>query len=389
MSWIKTIGLNAIIVAGTILFLDAVSYIGFKGKLSTILPGYGQDASDVGRGYPRFHFAKDADLGYDIAPNFKTSTYAKPAEYGLYDVWGNEHACFDDEWRASDAKGGVYLAGDSFTWGYARHETKFGTLLEKQIGEPVFACGVTHSGQRHQFEKFKRLDGRAINPKTVIVNVFRNDVANDFFFPNATVIDGFMVENIDICDQGVAEKRDGEFSFARIDENALKQRLEVEMTKREESVSLKSMLKKYSMSANVVATLTRGSRSNLNMFMQDELSCKNAVDVEFETLDDQYAESPLSEKNRLAIEEWIVHSKARGYRLVFSFIPSKDPALDVSYRAIGAFIASRGGEARYFDDYINERDLDRSKLYFRTDGHFNEYGNERYADYLQLLLSAK
>ena len=112
---------------------------------------------------------------------------------------GNSYGCFDDEWSKKDLIGGIYLAGDSFTWGYTRYEKKFGTLLEDMLGIKVYACGVTHTGQGHQLEKFKRLFGRGITPKLVVVNVVSNDMNNDFFFPHTDIVDGFMVENIERC----------------------------------------------------------------------------------------------------------------------------------------------------------------------------------------------
>ena len=82
------------------------------------------------RGYPVGHFTRDKSLGFDITPNFLTSTFSKPVEYKEYAVWGNSFGCFDDEWTDEDLHSGVYLAGDSFTWRYASYDKKFGTILE-------------------------------------------------------------------------------------------------------------------------------------------------------------------------------------------------------------------------------------------------------------------
>ena len=68
--------------------------------------------------------------------------------------------------------------------GIPRYEKKFGTLLEDMLGIKVYAR-VHWPG--HQLEKFKRLFGRGITPKLVVVNVVSNDMNNDFF-PHTDIV---------------------------------------------------------------------------------------------------------------------------------------------------------------------------------------------------------
>lgn len=89
--------------------------------------------------------------------------------------------CYDDEWKKDTLANGVYLVGDSFTWVYVEYEKKFGTLPEEMIGTKVYACGVTHTGQAHQFYKFIKLFNKGIKPRVVIVNIVVNDLNNDYF----------------------------------------------------------------------------------------------------------------------------------------------------------------------------------------------------------------
>ena len=83
----------------------------------------------------------DTEIGFDISPNIKTTIWEHPVEYGLYDVWANNFGCFDDEWDSNNLINGIYLAGDSHTWGYARYEKKFGTILENELQKKIYACG--------------------------------------------------------------------------------------------------------------------------------------------------------------------------------------------------------------------------------------------------------
>jgi len=69
-----------------------------------------------------------------------------------YPIWSNSIGCFDKEHTRYDPY--IYFAGDSFTWGYAPFEEQFGTLVEKMTGVRILKCGVSHTGQCHQYHKF-------------------------------------------------------------------------------------------------------------------------------------------------------------------------------------------------------------------------------------------
>lgn len=94
-------------------------------------------------------------------------------------------------------RGTTYLAGDSFTWGYVPFEMHFGTLLERGVNRRVLKCGVNHTGQSHQLEKFEAvlaITGRL--PALVVVNYYANDIANDFAHPHTTVIEGWQIDDV-------------------------------------------------------------------------------------------------------------------------------------------------------------------------------------------------
>jgi len=77
------------------------------------------------------------------------------------------------------------------------------------------------------------------------------------------------------------------------------------------------------------------------------------------------------------------------YVLIFSFIPSKDVARDSSYKFIKKFIVKNGGIAHSFDDFCDIECRRENEVYFQFDGHFNESGNELYAQFLNSLVKSK
>lgn len=381
MSWIRSVLQVSVPILVTVIAVDAVAYLGFRKQIEPILPGYGVDISNFDRGYPRYHFRSDDELGFDITPDFKTTTSTKPLEYKPYEVWGNSFGCFDEEWADEDQQGGVYIAGDSFTWGYVSYDRKFGTLLQEMLSTPVYECGVTHTGQQHQFGKFRRLFERGIRPDVVIVNIVWNDVNNDFFFPHSTVVDGYMVETVEQC----GHHEQGNYSSRKITleeaENVVKETLDAPVTP-------KSILKHYSLTANVVATVLRSVRPSA-----DDASGGPGADCSmwlyggaYETLGAEYAQSDLSAANREAILGWIAHASEHDYELLFSLIPAKSTATE-NYPFIKSFIEAEGEQVVSFDDHIRRENLDRSALYYEMDEHFNEAGNEEYAAFIGAALS--
>ena len=374
MKWIKNIFSIFAVSLLTFFTIDLVSYQ-FKDHLKIYLPKYGSTSTLIHKGYPRYHFSKDCSLGFDISKNYKTSTSIKPFEYKSYAVWGNSQKCFDDEWIDDNYNTGIYLAGDSLTWGYASYDKKFGTLLESKLQRNVFACGVSHTGQRHQYLKFKRLFDDGIKPEIVIINMSSNDLDNDYFFPHSTVIDGYLVENIETCGNNF----DTSFSHTRLIESELKNSMWLENNK----ITLKSFLKEYSFTANIIAEITRGTR---NKFRNNFL-CRRSVYVGIHLDYLNYEKSIFTEPNRNIILEWINHSKANGYKLIFSFIPSQDPDGTRWYLPLKKILDKESILFIDFAEYLSRRDIPLDSIFYKYDGHLNEYGNFVYAEFLHESIS--
>ena len=188
--------------AAYIFFEDLVRKVDARYKTGFLYP--------FGIGYPQHYFKNSADRGFDIAPGINATAWT-PLESGPYQVWGNSFGCFDKEWPLMK-RPDVYLAGDSFTWGYAPFDKKFGSIIEKKTSFSVMKCGVAHTGQRHQFSKFKEISLTAgYFPSIVVVNLAGNDIENDFAFPHSKVIDGWLVEDTYL------EEKNGHYTVVKVD----------------------------------------------------------------------------------------------------------------------------------------------------------------------------
>jgi len=102
----------------------------------------------------------------------------------IEDVFSNEIGCFDTH-SLSEIKNFSnyeYLTGDPYAWGYADLKIKFSTDYEANTDKKVLKCGITHSGQIHQFKRDMEIIKNY--PKKVIVAYSFNDPANDHTFPH-------------------------------------------------------------------------------------------------------------------------------------------------------------------------------------------------------------
>ena len=106
-------------------------------------------------------------------------------------------------------------------------------------------------------------------------------------------------------------------------------------------------------------------------------------------IDSLYPVSKFTEKNREFISNWIVHSELNDYKLIFSFIPEKDITRNSSIKFIKQYISEKGGSAYSFDYYCDATCRSESEVYYQDDGHFNESGNELYAQYLLKLIESQ
>lgn len=140
---------------------------------------------------PQFYFVPDDVTGIDIAKNFPAFT--SQLEGVKIEEWSNNIGCFDRDYR--NEKNPIILVGDSFTWGFAPFEDKWGTLIEKYVGKRVLKCGVNGYGAAQELEKAKKVVTQTgEKPSLILVGYYYNDLANDWLFPNSAIAGGWIVQ---------------------------------------------------------------------------------------------------------------------------------------------------------------------------------------------------
>lgn len=96
--------------------------------------------------YPINYYEAHSVRGFDIAPNVPDTPF-RFAD-ATTTVFSNTIGCFDRNTPTALAAGRyALLVGDSFAWGFAPFEDKWGTLVEQETGIPIAKCGVSHTGQ--------------------------------------------------------------------------------------------------------------------------------------------------------------------------------------------------------------------------------------------------
>ncbi|HJT21786.1 MAG TPA: hypothetical protein VJ746_15015 [Nitrospira sp.] len=339
------------------------------------------------KGYPRNYFEPDGALGFDIRPG---ATAMARFREGEYPIFANDVGCFDKNnlRDLQQADRYVYFAGDSFTWGYARYEKKFATLWEQLTKTMAAKCGVTHTGQLHQFEKFKRITAKIGKfPTVVVVGFSGNDPANDLAHPHTTVISGYQVDT--------AYLKDGAIVRPRIDDvrNTVNSSLEgyEYQYKKDNSpwFRLKTAVKVYSLSANimngVMQYLKPGARQKPASQPTPTSNFGETIYNAFTYQDTKklYGVDPRANASKAAIKNWSEHAKANGYQLVFLLFAPWTAFNDVEYfHHVRDWLDTCGITYIDFTHIFKKAGYDVYDVYWRKDGHFNEQGNRVVAEEL-------
>lgn len=324
MRWIKVIVGNIVIL---IILLFLVEGVIHSTRLKyKILPPL----------EPRGYSVRDPEAGYDIAPNFATSTHSF---FDIsYPVWSNELGCFDTPYRKEAPL--IHLTGDSFSWGWTPFEHKWAKVIERELGIRVLNCGVNGYGTKQQLIKSRKiLNSLDESPSIIIVGYLgANDPTDDSIFPNYSVLNGYRVRSQSI--------------------------------EREESAisSLKQWLSANSVTYNVFksklyAPILRIARGGGDPAVSEKAHIEDHVYEEH--LENVFGFRVLAEE--------------KGSKLVFVLIPAKSEVA--------------GGEAPMNDrlkPYLEEAEIayidllpemkasfdGGGRLYWEYDGHWNEAGNE-------------
>ncbi|WP_320668161.1 hypothetical protein [Prochlorococcus sp. MIT 1307] len=369
---LKTLGVQ--ILLGIALF-DISGAIFGRQKVRLLYGRYLNPRDGIGRGYPRYHHKANVERGFDIRPSSsKILAKSKPTEYKAYYVWGNSLGCFDFE-DSKESQYDIYLAGDSFTWGYAPLDKKFGTIIEKSTQLRVAKCGVTHTGQGHQFSKFKDIKNKlGYSPKIVIVSVYHNDVINDFMYPKTTVMEGYQVDFKKIVNKKIIiipskeiEARFKTWMTSQTHEKILYRRI--------------TSLKYWSASFIVLDH----SIQKIKAIFFDKNSKQPSYGHSDFDLDSYKTSNPIARSNMMFIKQWIEHSRKNNYKLIFSTIPDR-ASTSKTYEGFHLYVESLNGLSWDFAEYI-EMNHAKKNIFWKNDPHFNIEGNRLYAEYLKKKLS--
>jgi len=190
MRWIKSFFVNGLLilasVAITLVAVDVLLHF-------TPLKWRYMYPLNVSGEYFRF----DPVLGFDITPNFATTTHAFANL--TYPVWSNSLGCYDYPFDGQSPY--IYLAGDSFAWGYTPLDEKFGKVIERSTGTRTLNCGVPDYGTRQEVIKAQRvIESLPHSPQLIVVAHYGNDPGDDGMFPGSTAYRGYVVPSWLYCD---------------------------------------------------------------------------------------------------------------------------------------------------------------------------------------------
>ena len=412
---LKGLSIYAGIIVVTIALLDAVLFFTLPEQIGSRLPGYREGfylIEILGRGYPKDYFEANAERGFDIKPTDmpRTDQIHHMEEYS-YHVWSNAIGCFDKPVGTLKDKF-WYLAGDSIAWGHAKFENLIGSMLEKYDGIDVLQCGVTHSGQRHQFSKFLEISKKLGRwPDKVIVLYSPTDTVNDYAYPHTTVIDGKLADirmlaadnSIVNLDQGWFDQNKAQRAAAKPDTNG-----------QPTTFSFSRTLLRYSMSAQILNAGLYALDNRVPWFWRHLRAFGEEPGLEwyekyfvyrgqklydiyrlthFQTVKGylEYTNYKYAEQNKQVIKAWRDHAVANGYQLEF-VLPPPGPSTvyegDATnfYKEFIAYLSSLG--IKYFDliAELKKRDIETDDLFWEEDIHLSNRGNRIVGKILSELL---
>ena len=359
---VKIIFFNVVLIFFLILIFEFIFHqTGREFKKKYLKPYYG--SNEFGRGtYPKNYFINDDILGFDIRPEVSPINFYSPN--GILQIFSNEYGCFDLNTKYNNY---IYLAGDSFAWGYDNYEKLFGTKLQNKLNKDVAKCGVTNTGQEHQFLKFQKfLNKNLISPKKIIVTHYKNDLSDDAKFPKDIVLNGWLVKKPKNSD----EKR-----------------------KLKDKIRKKEQIHKKKLNNNLIYFLKNHHFSiyliNNSFFVsalrefKSKLQNKNKINVKISKNNnsincnyENYNKNTCINKNKDAINKFISYSKKNNIDLIFILYPPIDSLKNKNdiYMNLKRFLEKN--TIRFVDLYtqILNSGIKIDKFYNR-DGHFSEYGN--------------
>lgn len=370
------------LVASVVIF-DCVTYRLISPDYVNQFPDYRswhRPSGFAGRNaYPFDYFVADDRRGFDIGRDRQAKHWV---EGETFDIWSNSLGCYDGE--PDRSKRYVYLVGDSFTWGYAPYESKFGTLLERSTGWTVYKCGVTHSGQYHQLDKLLEIQALVeTRPVAMLVFWYFNDIANDRYYPHSTVVDGWQVDDVQIEQDGTP---------VRIDRGTLTRQVDERLSasqRGQPGYTLRDSLLQYSLIFNLLRWTKQAVFSSPLTLTHLEAPVPSAVRKNLYDVDlirdgrVFYSDNPIAEKNKAALLS--LKQKAAEFNSMFAvvLIPIPQRPFDTRWHAeVKEFLGGNQIASVDLASSFIERGEDAESV-FLLDGHFSRHGNAVVAQILE------
>jgi len=385
---------NFLIISSTsficILFFDFICYLvisesfthesfpKYKWKPTKLNPFYKKnEAISRLRNYYSNHPVRGFDINKSLPVSFFDFTDAR------LEVFSNELGCWDKNSKEEiiNSENFAYIAGDSFTWGYANYKNIYPNVYEKLSGETTLKCGVPHTGQLHQFNKFKSIINEiGAYPKDVIIGYYLNDPSNDNAYPHSKVIKGVRVETslFDISSKSLIPINSGQTTF-KVNQELKKLSDQKLVFEKEENpfrfVNIKNFISQYSLSSNLINSLVKSFRIKpLDSIYNSQSLYSHSID---------YANNFYTKKNREIIKEWKKDSIKNKYNLTFLLIPPSNKFNDINlYSDFKLFL--KLNQINFVDATQGFKDskISRKELYWYHDGHLSNMGNEFLGRYL-------
>lgn len=368
-----------------VLVFDVAVYLLAPRSVTAVLPGYkkpivpGSYARAGNAFYPQHYFVADAETGFDIGSNRRAEHFVP--EIGSFPVWSNGIGCFDEDIAVdTDISQSIYLAGDSFTWGYAPYEAKFGTILKERTDARVLSCGISHSGQQHQFINFKQdVESLEAYPSIVVINVSYNDIENDYAFPHTTVINGWQVDAVQV-------RGDGRIVHRQKDEiEGMMRQVLVDAERPSLKFRIQRLIGHYSASAQIANAMVQRLRT---WFTADTASSNDELGHIYTLLRGSAVhqfDTPFADRNREALLTWQQDAARHDYRLVIALIPPAKRLSDREYYSgLRRFLAAHDFEYYEFSQSraVMHDATAAIRYYWQYDPHFSIEGNAVYAEFL-------
>jgi hypothetical protein len=400
--------IQVLLVIAIVAAFDAIVFFSMSEETAYNFPTYREGyyvADFLGRGYPKNYYVANAERGFDIAP---TAVARKDQFHELddvevtYPIWANEFGCFDTP-HPSPSANFVYFAGDSIAWGYAPFETKFGTVYERESGIETFKCGVTHTGQRHQFSKFLDI-GKKLGrwPAKAVVFYSPTDVANDYLHPHSTVVDGGLADNA---------RLDAENNVVRLDDgwfDELRKRIADAAASETNNPPFHPIraLMKYSFTLHMVNAglyYIKNQVPSLAAYVpvlgeepllhwadkyevykgQKLYDLHRLVYLESRSGRFSYSDFPYAQANKDVLLAWQAHAAQSGYALIVVLLPAGEmgltddgPVQKDFYGEVKSFLTKNGIRTVDLGEELEKREIDPGSIYWEGgNSHFSIDGN--------------